>query len=102
MPNTRADLERLKHHWEHDHGAWEPEHGDEMIALCERLLEQRDNLRTELIERCETMERMATGGPCWLTMLADDDLYAPAIHFRTDADLIYGTDDKPQEGEPND
>ena len=59
MPNTRADLERLRHHWEHDHGAWEPEHGDEMIALCERLLEQRDDFAVALTMLKERIEALA-------------------------------------------
>jgi hypothetical protein len=84
MPNTRADLERLKRLGVNvllPDGSIAPA-ADELIALCERLLGERDealrisgsnweaarehdhrarNYHAELIERCEIMERMASG-----------------------------------------
>lgn len=43
MPNTRADLKRLNHHWEGcDHpGEWSGNYTDELFDIADRLLTER-------------------------------------------------------------
>lgn len=46
MPNTKADLGRIRLNWERARGVlmW-PDYGDELLAIAERLLRERDALR---------------------------------------------------------